>query len=198
MIQGCYRFFINNMQDHDKAGFFYPDLIFYKDYQNKNIHHERSRLAWCHGDAGIVQVLYSLHSAGYINASPDLMQFMITQTAARNDLDSSLIEDPNFCHGSSGTGTIFHDLFRKTGNDLLRQASETWRFQTIALVDQYYNTSMKYDFCVDGVDLLLQKDGTGLLDGITGIGLFLLSQEMEQSFEVFDREQRWKECVFLC
>ncbi len=118
-----------------------------------------SRLAWCYGD---LSVCLALAVAGRVTGHTGLIQAAkeIALAAADRRFAGSGVEDPGICHGSFGIAYCFDRL-----NDLLElepaeEAAEFWRDHGLKTYFQAGLGSLDLTF----------------LDGLPGIGLYLLSR----------------------
>ncbi len=137
---------------------------------NKNINRLNSRLAWCYGDLGIG---ISLLRAGKILNNENLSSRaldILRKSAERLDPKEALILDAGLCHGAFGVAHIYRHLYKETNERLFVKTADHW--------------------ATVGIDLAIHQDGycgykkesvgnwvleDCLLDGISGIGLTMLS-----------------------
>jgi lantibiotic biosynthesis protein len=196
LLQGCLSFYNNNIQDHEHTGAYYPDLIICNQYRNDHSP-QKSKLAWCYGDLGILNTLYLNSTTNSVPFNNNTVTSMLMASANRRDDNASLITTPHFCHGYAGAGLIFRNLYMKTGNSFFLETSQFWTGKTIELIDKMYRTAEGYDFSYDRTNTSLDSSRVGLLNGITGVGLLLLLQQMPEAFQIFDSENEWLECFFL-
>ncbi len=125
----------------------------------------KSRLAWCYGDPGIG---ISFLNAGVYSQSNDLIEYgveILDQAQKRKDLKENMVYDPFFCHGTSGLAMIFLNAYKKTGMQSFKLSAEYWLYKTIDFVE-------KSD---------ITKNPNGLLEGLSGVGLCLLSFDLKEN-----------------
>ncbi len=164
-------------------------ISYFPSYSKENnSENHYSRLGWCYGDLGIAHILWQ---AAIIIKNKELEIIAIRilhHNANRRDLQINAINDAGLCHGSSGVAHIYWNLFLHTGLQQFRATTDYW-FQITMQMAKY----------VDGLagfktwrreDIGGPKNSTTLLDGISGIGLFLLTH-LECS------EVAWDECLML-
>jgi len=103
----------------------------------------------------------------------------------RRDVKKEFVMDAGICHGAAGIAHIFNRVYQKTGNETFKEAALFW-----------IDDCLKKSCFNDGLAgyKVWRKDGwitqTGLLEGIAGIGLVLLSA-------ISDIEPDWDECLLL-
>ncbi len=147
-----------------------------------------SRLAWCYGDLGISLALwYSAQSFGRYDWEKESISIM-KHASKRKDLRINGVVDAGLCHGSAGISHIFRRMYMNTDIDELKQSADYWLDVTMDFA--------RYKSGLAGfVSYRSEKDGGpineyGLLDGIAGIGLSLISA-------VSDFKPAWDECLLL-
>lgn len=186
MMNGCLSFYLNNIQNKTIVGSFFSHMIMTDEYPARRVQ-SLSRLAWCYGDLGILQSLYK--TAKYLKDrhKEKLFENMIEETSKRKEYNETYVGDEMFCHGSSGVGYIYLDLYRISRNITFKHIVDFWADQTVKFA--------KNTFALDS-NSGINYGKKGLLDGITGVGLFLLSY-LCTILHANDLNENWKECVFL-
>ena len=150
-------------------------------YPNSNAEYsldKQSRLAWCYGDLGIATMF---RRVGEVFNDESLIRDsneIILENAKRKNLDEAHVMDALICHGSSGIAMIFKTFYEKTNISTLKDAYMFWLEQTIAFNNQKNLSGFKAYRYERGATL-----ETGLLEGIAGIGLFLLNELSEDKNE---------------
>jgi lantibiotic modifying enzyme len=113
---------------------------------------------------------------------------ILLHTTTRTNPVKEKVSDGGFCHGSSGIAHIYNRLYQATEINIFKDAAIYWLHDTLD----------KAKF-IDGIagykTWHTPKYGgwimhTGLLEGVSGIGLVLLSA-------VGDIEPKWDECLLL-
>ncbi|MCL2291026.1 MAG: lanthionine synthetase C family protein [Bacteroidetes bacterium] len=151
----------------------------------------KSRLAWCYGDLGIASALFQagtvLKENAWIDKALEIFLFTATQ---RRSLEDNNILDAGLCHGASGIGHIFYRMWWNTKLPEFKDAADYWFDQTLKMA--------KFEDGLAGFKTYrIQEDKPvwlneyGLLGGITGIGLALLTY-------YYETEPTWDECLLLC
>lgn len=150
----------------DDTTWHYPHYV----SEDKEIYdNNRGRLAWCYGDLGLGLTLYNVGNK-LVDKSLTKNSLQTLQKCALKDLTTSDIIDAGLCHGAFGAAYIFQKFANDTSEDIYRQASQFWLDQGLL---------MKKDDKVSGGFQHWHSDGWknsyGILNGISGIGLSLLS-----------------------
>jgi len=135
----------------------------------------RSRLGWCYGDPGICVALWN---AGDALQDRDIKQRatdLCVRTTKRKTKEETGILDAGVCHGSAGLSHIYRRMHELTDAHALGEAADYWLKETLTLAafeDGWagYKTWSAYGY----------RNDASLLDGIAGIGLVLISSQIEQ------------------
>ncbi|MDR1112601.1 MAG: lanthionine synthetase C family protein [Bacteroidales bacterium] len=146
-----------------------------------------SRLAWCYGDLGIATTLYqagkTLNRQDWIDKA---MEILLYAAEKRRDLQKNGVVDAGLCHGTAGIGHIFYRMWWNTRFPEFKRAADYWFEQTLKMA--------RFE---DGLAGYKAWHGTqgwqneyGLLEGIAGIGLALLTY-------YYEVEPTWDECLLL-
>ncbi|WP_157579233.1 lanthionine synthetase C family protein [Spirosoma montaniterrae] len=148
-----------------------------------------SRLGWCYGDMGVAIALWPAAQA----LNDDVLRqkaIQIMLTAAQCSVDQSGISmhprwvDGAFCHGVAGIAHLFNRFYRATGDCRFDDAARHWlqlllqsaacdsagpysTFRTLIHVNNAYDEQDR--------PIIEWKTLPTLLDGLSGIGLVLLS-----------------------
>jgi glycosyltransferase involved in cell wall biosynthesis len=130
----------------------------------------KTGLIWQSGD---LITGYILRKAAKIlddNGLHDKSMRILLSTTERLDPVRECVWDAGFYHGSSGTAYLYHKLYRKTGEIAFKNARDYWFEETLykAVVDNDTAGYKVYDSSV-------KENNRGLMAGIAGIGLTLLS-----------------------
>ncbi|AQG80546.1 lanthionine synthetase C family protein [Spirosoma montaniterrae] len=147
-----------------------------------------TRLAWCYGDLGVAVALW--HAAGALNR-PDwhLLAIELVEEAALRTLPESGVRcsndyiDSGFCHGTAGLAHLFHRFQQATNSLRIQQAAQYWLQQTqqaavrsdAGTASFLTYTATDYAPQPNGTIALSWQTDAGLLEGITGIALVLLT-----------------------
>ena len=144
------------------------------------------RLAWCSGDFSIANAFwkgwkatgteeYKTEALAIMDFCDSLAIHGIGEDALNvpDPVNSTAVIDAGLCHGCAGIAQIFRHFYWETGNEVYANSSDKWIANTLQ-VDSYGDGYAGYK------NYRLPRNGGpiasyGLLDGITGIGLALLS-----------------------
>jgi lantibiotic modifying enzyme len=142
------------------------------------------RLAWCYGDLGLGLTLYNvgnkLMDKGLIKTSLQTLQ----KCALKTDVRISDIIDAGLCHGAFGVAYIFQKIANETNEAIYSKASQFWLDQGLLMkIDDKVSGGFQH-WLPDG-----WKNSYGILNGISGIGLSLLS--------ILGINNNWDECLML-
>lgn len=165
---------------------FFPNHVF-ENLKPISERAKNSRLAWCYGDMGISVALWHASQA---LARKDWEQEAIDtilHASKRRGLVENGVVDAGLCHGTAGIAHIFNRMYGYTGLEELKEASNYWFAETLKMA--------RFE---DGLAGFKAWQGNergwvnepGLLEGIAGIGLALISA-------VSDIEPAWDECLLL-
>lgn len=144
-----------------------------------------SRLAWCYGDLGISIALWQ---AGEILCDETIKNDAIniclktTERISKNDTD---VTDAGICHGTAGIAHIYNRMYSYTGVLEFKEAANYWINETLNMA--------KFSDGLAGYKSFDKNDwqnDTSLLEGISGIGLVLLSHVQKE-------ESTWDSCLLL-
>jgi hypothetical protein len=96
--------------------------------------------------------------------------------------------DAGSCHGSSGVGYIFLNLYNKTNIESFKKASEHWMEETLKMGK--LDDRQSHGFLFPKGDTLIAD--ISMISGLSGVFAFLsCSQSATQG------EYSWNECFFL-
>lgn len=144
-----------------------------------------SRLGWCYGDFGIAITLWNL-GVTFSNTfyKEEALQILRHTILYRNP-ENGFIEDGSLCHGSFGVSHIYRKIYKDSGQRWLLDEADRWLLVGLKMSG--------IDDQVAGFKYLV-KDGYvnryGLLEGIAGIGLALVSA-------VSDEHLKWDRCLLI-
>lgn len=158
----------------------FPSAI-YKSESNRH-----SRLGWCYGDLGIASSIWqagkSVQNAEWMKESIEIM----THASRRKDLKENFMIDAGICHGTAGIAHIFNRFYFETKMPLFKETANYWIKETLKIAT--------HENGLAGYKSYYSEKGWvneyGLLTGIAGIGLVLLSHITEE-------EPMWDRCLLL-
>lgn len=136
-----------------------------------------SRLAWCYGDLGIAWALWNAGSLLGNKFWSDKAIRIFNHSVNRKTFEETSIIDAGFCHGASGVSHFFQRMYQETELPLYKEASTYWLEKTLEL-NNYPDGPAGYKSCYMGE----WYGSYTLLEGISGIGLALLSFGSEEHF----------------
>lgn len=126
-------------------------------------------MAWCYGD---LDILYLLNMAAItLNTDEfdkDILQ--IKMNVCFRNFNDSLVKDSHFCHGASGVCYFFKYLYDLTNDQDYYHAYQTWFSKTMMLLKN------------DLENNVFKNNSAGLLEGLAGVGLVLISNLTDQKF----------------
>lgn len=120
-----------------------------------------NRLAWCYGDLNIVLLLYR---AGYIFENYEWIEIadrVGVKSVERKTTDETGISGAFFCHGTAGLAQLYKTLYEINSLPNYKEAHSYWLNQTLLYLEERVN----------------QESPAGLLEGLAGVGLTLLSAQ---------------------
>ena len=184
LIKGTLNFVKSNSFDVSYG----KNTSFFPHFYSPNSSHNRSRLAWCYGDLG---VSCSLWKAGTYLKNQDLLNYTIKTleyNGLKRDLAKNSIFDAGLCHGSSGVALIYNEFYKKTKNKTFKTAAEYWSNVTLSFAKHKNGIAGFKTFSPNKIPKYYNE--RGFLEGVSGIGLSLLSQLKEEECE-------WKEILLI-
>lgn len=146
-----------------------------------------SRLAWCYGDLGIAATLWQAGKVFNNTLWIDKAMEILKHSATRRDLKVNSVIDAGLCHGTAGIGHIFYRMWWNTRLPEFKEAADYWFDETLKMaVHPDGLAGYKAWSGLEGG----WKNEVGLLEGIAGIGLALMTYH-------YEREPTWDECLLL-
>jgi hypothetical protein len=158
----------------------FPSVI---DLFNKSNNLIDSRLAWCYGDLGIAYAILYYSKATKDNIYKDIAIEIIKHSIKR--VKNTGVNDKCFCHGTSGLFYLFYKLYTKFNIKICEKAYKYW----LKLTLENYKNLNSFETCALNIELNKKEFmlDLGLIEGITGIGLSLVSyiDKTENEWEDF-------------
>ena len=181
MIEKTVQYIINQRIDEKTYGSCFPSYSI-ESSQPLSI----SRMAWCYGDLGIAMALWQ---AGVTLDKQEWRQIAVEtmKHAATRKIDYSTA-DAGVCHGTAGIAHIFNRMFQYTQIEEFKTASDYWIDETLKMA--------KFDDGIAGYKTYYANkqekyfNNYNLLEGVSGIGLCLLSA-------LYEDASAWDECLLL-
>ncbi len=146
-----------------------------------------SRLAWCYGDLGIAMAIWHASQALNNKCWEEEAINTFLHSGNRRNLKLNGVADAGLCHGAAGVAHIFNRIYGYTGILELKKASDYWVDETLKMARHKDGLA---GFKTWQNDSRVWINEPGLLEGIAGIGLAMISA-------VSDIEPAWDECLLL-
>lgn len=138
---------------------------------NKITDFTKPRLAWCYGDLGIGITLWQVAE---ILDRQDLLKesvYIFKCAEKRLNLVENRVYDACFCHGSAGISYLFRWMYCNCRKKSFWDTSDYWLSKTIEFSSTNGDTTEFKSYSNGKFDTA----DMSLLDGITGIGMVLMS-----------------------
>ena len=182
MLRGGVDYILNFMSsDSDEISLF-PNWI-----QSDGNVSGPSRLAWCYGDLGIGITLWSVSKCLSYDGLAEKAIEILKHTTHRLTPHENMIVDAGICHGSYGNAQIYHRMYIETGDKVFEDAAAFWINNGLSkAVHEDGYAGYKQFRTHDGV----WENRLSLLDGITGIGLSIISY-------LSDFDAKWDERLMI-
>ena len=179
MIIGGINFFLETgIFDDPEKGSIFPSAFNIHE-QNEKLSRQ-SRLAWCYGDLSILHLLIEIDNTFKLPAVKSVIAKMIIFECKRTNLEKNLVVDSGLCHGAAGVLHLFRRIKQKLSCDskwLIPQLDLTIAYWTDLTLTKFKDNTGKY------LTLDSTKNGYtttyGLLEGMSGVGLVLLSMLLD-------------------
>ncbi len=155
-----------------------------RDYEKS----DSSRLAWCYGDLGIAITLWragkQLDNSNYQEAAIQTLK----NASKRKDLIEAGVKDAGLCHGAYGIMHIYNYMYKETEDKAFKETADYWMNQGLymGIHSKGYAGYMKWQ----GGDNPGWIKEINLLEGVTGIGLSILSY-------LAPFETKWDQCLLI-
>lgn len=146
-----------------------------------------SRLGWCYGDIGVA---ISLWNAGITLNKKEFLDeaigTLVSASKVRNTIDGC-VNDAAICHGAAGVSHIFYRFYERTKEDVFLDASDFWAEMAVDFLEPF-----------DGIMTAKTSwhaqhgyvNKFGLLEGISGVGLGLMSR-------ISEKHLNWDSCLLI-
>jgi len=183
LLKGAVTYILNQEIPVKQYGSFFPNISI--ESQSELY---KSRLAWCYGDPGVA---LSIWRSGLLLGNQEWRDKgfeILLHLAGRRGLAENRVQDAGFCHGTAGVSHFFNRLHRITQREEFKEASGYWNMETLKMATFMDGLA--------GYKALHSEEHGGwqtsehLLEGISGIGLSLLSSVMSE-------DPAWDECMLL-
>ncbi|MDY8137085.1 lanthionine synthetase C family protein [Aquimarina sp. 2201CG5-10] len=182
LLKGTIEFVIHNKYKNSNNPSLFPSWI-----HDQMKEYATSRLAWCYGDLGMGISLWRAGKILKIKAYQELAIDVLKHSAKRRDREEARIQDAGLCHGAYGVVTIFNYIYQETKDPLFKETADFWMYEALEM-DIHQESYAGYKQWRG--DLEEWHNEINLLEGITGIGLALLSY-------LAPEEANWDECLMI-
>ncbi|WP_443945788.1 lanthionine synthetase C family protein [Pedobacter sp. AW1-32] len=183
LMEKGFRFYQNNMNPHSETGSFFPTKIQSRFYGSEVVHPPAMQ-SWCYGDLAISLILLKISKALQNQEKEKQVIRILHQIVGRRIVDEQKITDAGFCHGSSGIAYLYLKICKILPHTIFEQELDYWMSKLVG-------ETAGFEF------YLGENKGwgevTGLLNGITGTGMVLLSY-LNRNLET---GTAWDECLLL-
>ncbi|WP_228410059.1 lanthionine synthetase LanC family protein [Chryseobacterium viscerum] len=183
LIRGSVNFLKELYQENKDSQFIFPSKLNIATGEKQL----SERLAWCYGDLGVA---ISIWKAYTVLQDEDLktMCLAIILNLSKVKADKSGVFysqknkciDTGICHGTSGISHIFNKFYRIFQNPELKEAHDYWMSLTLQQLDK--GAKFPYDLKNDE-----WVEHTGLLEGISGVGMVLLDYQYPDKARDWDK-----------
>ena len=182
LLNGAIQYLLSKKQNQNEVGSYFPSWVSEKHVP------AYSRLAWCYGDLGIAMALLQAGRNTQNKEWEDIAIEILLYTANRRDLEENLVKDAGLCHGTSGIAHCFNRAYNYTNRIEFKDAATYWFDETLKM-------AIHEDGLAGFKTWRTNEHGGwvneyGLLEGIAGIGLSLISA-------IAPIEPKWDECLLL-
>lgn len=168
MLNGALNYIISQKLDCKQYGSYFPACSIESDKILGG-----SRLGWCYGDLGIAVALWQAgHVLNRLDCTDLSIEVLRFAALNRTDLRLNYVFDAGLCHGSAGIAQIFFRMAEQTKLPELYKAYEYWRDKTLEMA--YHEDGLAGYKTFNAKDSIW-TDSANVLEGISGIGLLLLS-----------------------
>lgn len=127
-------------------------------------------LAWCNGDLCIALACWHAWEATenyeYREAALEIIDF-----TCKMDPKNAYVTEFSICHGSAGISHILRKFYWETNNELYKNVSDYWINETLKIKLSTRGTTKNNKYIIPENPKL----ELGMLSGLTGIGLTLIS-----------------------
>lgn len=169
LLQGACNYILSQELEYKERGCFFPSVsLEYEQMHGKY----RSRLAWCYGDLGIASALWQAGKALHDDKIKGKALRIFRYSTERVNDEGNMVHDAGLCHGSASIAMMFHYIFEQTNDNALRHSRDFWINRTLEMAT-HKDGPAGYKIW-QGTNRTWTT-GYGILEGIAGIGLLLLT-----------------------
>ncbi len=184
LLKSSIEYILNQQIDKEQYNCYFASMSIESD---KTLH--QSRLGWCYGDLSIATTLYQagniLNKQSWIDKAIEILLYTAEN---RKSLAGNKVLDAGLCHGTAGIGHIFYRMWWNTKMPEFKKAADYWFKQTLKIAN--FEDGLAGFKAWHSIEYGGWVNAYGLLEGIAGIGLALLTY-------YYELEPTWDECLFL-
>jgi lantibiotic modifying enzyme len=160
LINGFIEFTLNKYQSVDFESKQFSHLPMTIEPQNKGNY--GSFWGWCYGDLNQAIMFYKAGETLNRNDLTRIAENISETTLRRIQKKGAFMDNPFFCHGTSGLAQMYHALEQISENTIYQEGSQYWLNQTMNYLE-------KFDWELE--------NSRGLLGGLEGLGLVLICSQ---------------------
>ena len=175
ILQGLMKYILSQKVEFNENRCCYPSTF------NGHTDSNKSRLAWCYGDLGIALAFWHAYQVTGVPEWKQESLRILELSASRKEFVETGIYDAPVCHGIAGVSQIFRRMYFETQETLFAETNRYWISELLKIGDNeggftFYNPiENKFNQC-----------DYSLLEGLSGIGLVLLSSISHKDFSSWD------------
>lgn len=183
LIRGSVNFLKELYEENKDSQFIFPSKLNIATGEKQL----SERLAWCYGDLGVaisIWKAYTVLQDEYLKAM--CLAIILNLSKVKADKSGVFYSQKNkcidtgICHGTSGISHIFNKFHRIFQNPALKEAHDYWMSLTLQQLDK--GAKFPYDLKNDE-----WVEHTGLLEGISGVGMVLLDYQYPDKARDWDK-----------
>lgn len=176
-------FFLRAHSDHSNVESVYPAMV----ALGSKPPYTASLLAWCYGDMGVAASFIHAARATGIQEFSTEADLILSHLSRRDHVQQVMATDATFCHGTWGAAYLFNRYFQYNHDPELKQRADYWLRRS---PDHTRCINLHVEMQVNERGVFSWSDDTGVLNGIAGAGLTILSA-------LSPGQHSWDEVYFL-
>ncbi|MCK4760797.1 MAG: lanthionine synthetase C family protein [Candidatus Aminicenantes bacterium] len=181
LLEGAVNYLLQQAQDLEKYSAVFPSWIAEPRIFG-------SRLGWCYGDLGNAITLWQAAQIAKNKEWEEMAVKTILHSTKRRDPANEYINDAGLCHGAIGVGHLYNRMYHYTGLEECRETALYW-------YENIFKLAVNEDGLAGYKTFRIKELGgphpdSGFLEGISGIGLALISL-------LSDIEPQWDEALLM-
>lgn len=169
-LQEVVDYLYKNADTNNYVGSYFPS--YHHRRIDPNRMKQKSRLAWCYGDLGVVCSLLQASQALNNERLSDDVVSMALESIRRTKREETMIIDGGLCHGLAGVAHLYNRLFISTGRSPFQEAANFWARELLAYIDHGGGITQFLEF--NGIQKKYSPTD-GFLTGSAGASLALIS-----------------------